>query len=104
MSANWPLKGICFRGSALEKGAWVMGWWGGFGSDMEADPGQMKNIIADHPVITAQMKAAFNQYWTEAIPLMVNEKAEISPTKPYHEWFREQEAAGGIPKWVAPEL
>jgi hypothetical protein len=50
------------------------------------------------------MKAAFNQYWTEAIPLMVNEKAEMSPTKPYHEWFREQEAAGGIPKWVAPEL
>jgi hypothetical protein len=23
------LKGICFRGSALEKGAWVMGRWGG---------------------------------------------------------------------------
>ena len=72
--------------------------------DMEADPGQTKNIIADHPDITAQMKAAFNQYWTEAIPLMVNEKAEMSPTRPYHEWFREQEAAGGIPKWVAPEL
>ena len=72
--------------------------------DMEADPGQTKNIIADHPDITAQMKAAFNQYWTEAIPLMVNEKAEMSPTRPYHDWFREQEAAGGIPKWVAPEL
>ena len=23
------LKGICFRGSAMEKGAWVMGRWGG---------------------------------------------------------------------------
>ena len=72
--------------------------------DMEADPGQAKNVIADHPDIAAKMKAAYDQYWTEAIPLMVNEKAEMSPTRPYHEWYREQEAAGGIPKWVAPEL
>jgi arylsulfatase len=72
--------------------------------DMEADPGQTKNVIADHPDIAASMKAAFDQYWTEAIPLMVNESAAMSPTKPYHEWYREQEAAGGIPRWKAPEL
>jgi arylsulfatase len=72
--------------------------------DMEADPGQTKNVIADHPDIAAKMKAAYDQYWTEAIPLMVNEKVEMSPTRPYHEWYREQEVAGGIPKWVAPEL
>jgi len=72
--------------------------------DMETDPGQTTNVIDRHPEIAAQMKAAFDHYWTEAIPLMVNEKAPMSPTKPYHEWYREQEAAGGIPEWVAPAL
>lgn len=72
--------------------------------DMEADPGQTTNVIGEHPDIAASMKAAYDQYWKEARPLMVNEDAEMSATRPYHEWYREQEAAGGIPKWVAPEL
>lgn len=71
--------------------------------DMEADPGQTVNVIAEHPDIAAQMKAAYDRYWEEARPLMVNEDAEMSPTRPYHEWYREEEAGGGIPKWVAPE-
>lgn len=71
--------------------------------DMEADPGQTKNLVAEHPGIAGAMQAAFDRYWTEAIPLMVNESAPMSETKPYHEWYREQEAAGGIPKWEAPE-
>lgn len=72
--------------------------------DMESDPGQTKNIIAEHPDIAAAMKAAYDRYWSEAVPLMVNESAPMSPTKPYHEWYRAQEAAGGIPEWKAPEL
>lgn len=72
--------------------------------DMEADPGQTRNVIDLHPDVAASMRAAYDQYWKEARPLMVNEDAPMSPTKPYHEWYRAQEAAGGIPKWEAPEL
>jgi arylsulfatase len=72
--------------------------------DMETDPSQTKNIIADHPEIAAQMKAAYDQYWKEARPLMVNESAPMSPTKPYHEWFNKQKATTGIPPWIAPKL
>lgn len=72
--------------------------------DMEADPGQTTNVIADHPDIAAAMKAAYDQYWKEARPLMVNEDAPMSPTKPYHEWYLEQEKSGGIPKWKAPKI
>lgn len=72
--------------------------------DMDADPAQTTDVIGRHPEVAAAMKAAFDDYWTEAIPLMVNETAEMSPTRPYHQWYREQEAAGGIPEWVAPEL
>jgi arylsulfatase len=72
--------------------------------DMEADPAQTQNIIADQPEIAAQMKAAYDQYWKEARPLMVNESAPMSPTKPYHEWFNKQKATTGIPPWIAPKL
>lgn len=71
--------------------------------DMEADPGQTTDVLAQHPEVAAEMLAAYEQYWKEARPLMVNEEAPMSPTKPYHEWFEAQEASTGIPKWVAPE-
>lgn len=72
--------------------------------DMEADPGQKANVLAGHPEVAAEMLAAYNQYWKEARPLMVNEDAAMSPTKPYHEWFNQQKSSTGIPKWVAPKL
>jgi arylsulfatase len=50
------------------------------------------------------MRTAYEQYWKEARPLMVNESAPMSPTKPYFEWFNQQKATGGIPVWKAPEL
>lgn len=72
--------------------------------DMETDPGQTTNILPDHPEIAERMLAAYDQYWREARPLMVNENAEMSATRPYHEWFNQQKAATGIPEWQAPEL
>jgi arylsulfatase len=72
--------------------------------DMEADPGQTTDVLAQHPEVAAEMLAAYEQYWKEARPLMVNEEAPMSPTKPYHEWFAAQKASTGIPKWVAPAL
>lgn len=71
---------------------------------METDPSQTKNVIADHPEIAAEMKAAYDQYWKEARPLMVNESAPMSPTKPYFEWFNKQKSTTGIPDWKAPQL
>jgi len=72
--------------------------------DMVADPGQTTDVGAEHPEVVAAMQAAFDQYWKEARPLMVNENATMSPTKPYFEWFAQQQKKGGIPKWSAPEL
>ncbi len=72
--------------------------------DMQSDPGQTTNVIAQHPEVAAQMRAAYEQYWKEARPLMVNETAPMSATKPYHEWFKQQKVTTGIPDWKAPEL
>ena len=72
--------------------------------DMLADPGQTTNVIGQFPEVAAEMRAAYDAFWKETRPLMVNEDAPMSPTRPYHVLFEKQTAEGGIPKWEAPEL
>ena len=73
--------------------------------DMKKDPNQTTNILEDHPTVVAEMRAAYAQFWKEARPLMVNETAKMSPTKPYHVLFNKQkESATGIPAWNPPSL
>ena len=72
--------------------------------DLEADPGQKTNIIDKHPEIAARMREAYEQFWKEARPLMVNETAPMSPVKPFHQWFQQQKASTGIPLWTTPEI
>ena len=49
---DWP-GGICFRGSALEKGAWVMGRWG-----LSSHPAPKSNI-PDPSTTTAHISPPF---------------------------------------------
>ena len=72
--------------------------------DMQKDPGQQTNIIEQHPDVVEEMRAAYDQFWKETRPLMVNEDAPMSPTRPFHVWFEEQMKAGGIPDWEPPTL
>ena len=65
--------------------------------DMEKDPGQKTNVIADHADIAAQMTEAYETFWKEARPLMVNEDVPMSKVRPYHVAFKAQMEAGGIP-------
>jgi arylsulfatase A-like enzyme len=72
--------------------------------DMEHDPGQKANVIDQHPEVVAAMRVAYDRFWKEARPLMVNETAPMSPTRPFHELYRQQMQATGIPRWQTPEL
>jgi arylsulfatase A-like enzyme len=71
--------------------------------DMQADPGQTKNVIDDHPEVAKQMRDAYDAWWKETRPLMVNEDAPNSKTRPYWQAFAEQEKANGIPRWEPPK-
>ena len=72
--------------------------------DMEADPSQTTNIIGDYPEVAEKMRAAYDDFWKEARPLMVNETAPMSPTKPFHELYNKQLETSGIPDWTHPSL
>lgn len=72
--------------------------------DLEADPYQKTNVIGDYPEVAEKMNAAYEAFWKETRPMMVNETAPMSPTKPFHELYEKQLKEGGIPDWKAPEL
>ncbi|QDU53863.1 arylsulfatase [Aeoliella mucimassa] len=67
--------------------------------DMLADPGQKTNVIEQYPEVAAEMRTAYDQWWQTTRPMMVNETAEMSPVRPFHDAFREQEQTTGIPDW-----
>ncbi len=71
---------------------------------MQKDPSQKTNIAEAHPEVVKKMRAAYDKFWQEARPLMVNEKAPMSKTRPFHVWFNQQIKNGGIPQWKAPKL
>ena len=72
--------------------------------DMIEDPGQKTDVAADHPEVVKEMRAAYDKFWKEARPLMVNEDVPMSKTRPFHVWYEQQMKEGGIPDWKAPKL
>jgi arylsulfatase len=72
--------------------------------DMVKDPSQTKNVVEEHPKLVAEMRAAYEEFWKETRPLMVNEDVPMSPTRPYHELYRKQIESTGIPDWKTPSL
>jgi len=42
--------------------------------DLEADPGEKRNVLKDHPDVVADLRAAYDAWWDEALTHMVNEK------------------------------
>lgn len=47
--------------------------------DLKADPGESKNVIAEHPEVVAALRATYEQWWTDVQPCLVNEQA-MGPT------------------------
>ena len=72
--------------------------------DMESDPGQEVNVIEKYPEVVKAMREAYDAWWKETVPMMVNEDAPMSEVRPYHQWYEEQMEGPGIAAWEEPEL
>ena len=72
--------------------------------DMEKDPGQHTDVAAEHPEVVQSMKKAYEKFWDESRPLMINEDVPLAKEKPFHVDFNAQKASSGIPDWKAPAL
>jgi len=72
--------------------------------DMKADPGQTTDVAGKFPKVVKSMREAYEKFWKDTRPLMVNENAPMSPTRPYHELYEKQLKREGIPPWREPNL
>jgi hypothetical protein len=71
---------------------------------MDKDPGQTTDVAQKHSDAVEAMRSAYDFWWKETRPMMVNETAPLSPTRPFHELYNQQAKTTGIPKWKAPAL
>lgn len=67
--------------------------------DIEHDPFEATNVAAQHPEVVTELHSAFDNWWDETLPLMVNEDTPYSPTHPQVERYEKQLNERGIPKW-----
>jgi len=62
--------------------------------DVKADPGESKNVIAEHPEIVATMRRAYDQWWGEIVPALVNEDAVGPKINPFKALYWKQFGGG----------
>ncbi|WP_037254759.1 arylsulfatase [Rhodopirellula europaea] len=72
--------------------------------DLKADPGETTDVADSHPEIVTRMLTAFDTWWDEVRPLMVNEDAPLDVGKPFRDQFLKQKEETGIPRWSPPSL
>jgi arylsulfatase len=63
--------------------------------DVQTDPGEQKDVAAGNPAVVKQLAGAFDRFWAEAVPLMVNENATGPAINPFQELYYRQ--FGGSP-------
>ncbi len=72
--------------------------------DIAADPHEKQDVAAEHPEVVAELRKAYDQWWSETVPLMVNEDAPYSAEHPQDVRYEQQLKERGIPKWTPPTL
>jgi len=62
--------------------------------DLKGDPGETKNVIAEHPEVVAGLRATYDQWWTEVQPMLVNENVVAPKMNPMKELYWKQFGGG----------
>lgn len=68
--------------------------------DLQADYAEKNDVASAHPEVVARLQRSFDQWWSEARPLMINEGAPLPRMNPMKELYWKQ--LGGAP--TAAEL
>ena len=70
--------------------------------DLRADPGESRNVLAEHPGEVAVLRAAYDEWWKDVLPRLVNETAVGPKVNPFKELYWKQ--FGGGPDPALPKL
>jgi arylsulfatase len=64
--------------------------------DLHNDPGETTDVADKHPEIVEQMRKAYDQWWSEVRPLMVNETVPLLSERPFWVEYEKQLNSSGI--------
>jgi len=62
--------------------------------DLSTDPGETHNVSGEHPDVVAALRAAYDQWWDDVQPLLVNENVVGPKMNPMKELFWKQFGGG----------
>ncbi len=65
--------------------------------DIAKDPYEKTNVIDKHPEVAAKLRKAYDAWWTETRPLMVNEDTPLAKEQPQKVRYEKQLKEQGIP-------
>jgi arylsulfatase len=71
--------------------------------DLKADPGETKNIAAEHADVVKAMSAAYDTWWDEVLPCLENEDAVGPAVNPFKELYWKQFGGGPTDSGAAPK-
>lgn len=72
--------------------------------DIATDPHEKQDVASEHPEVVAELRKAYDQWWSDTVPLMVNEDAPYAAEHPQGVRYERQLKERGIPKWTPPTL
>lgn len=72
--------------------------------DIANDPFESTNVIDQHPEMVEKLRKAYDQWWAETVPLMVNEARPYAKEHPQEVRYEKQLKERGIPDWAPPRL
>jgi arylsulfatase A-like enzyme len=58
--------------------------------DLQRDPGEKHNIIADYPEVVKRLRAAYDDWWQSVLPQLENENVIGPKENPFKELYRKQ--------------
>jgi arylsulfatase len=62
--------------------------------DLSTDPGESKNVLEANPEEVAKLRQAYEKWWTEVQPLLVNENVTGPKANPFKELYWKQFGGG----------
>ncbi|MBL9191288.1 MAG: arylsulfatase [Opitutaceae bacterium] len=62
--------------------------------DLQTDPGEQTNVAARHAPVVERLAAAYEAWWTDTRPLLVNEDAPLASMNPLKELYWKQFGGG----------
>lgn len=68
--------------------------------DLRTDPGEARDVLAEHPGEVAALRAAYDAWWQETLPMLVNENAVGPNVNPFKKLYWKQ--FGGGPDEALP--